>query len=38
MPSWAYVLLLVFLFGLGFELAEIDLLLRKILNELQKSK
>jgi hypothetical protein len=38
MPVWAYVLILVFLFGIGFELAEIDSLLRKILKELKKSK
>ena len=38
MPVWAYVLMLVFLFGIGFELAEIDVVLRRILKEIQKPK
>jgi hypothetical protein len=33
--TWQYVLLLVFMFGIGCEIAELNLLLRRILRELQ---
>jgi hypothetical protein len=38
MATWQYVVLLAFLFGIGFELSQIDILLRRILTELQKPK
>jgi len=38
MATWQYVVLLVFLFGIGFEIAELNILLRRILEELRKQK
>jgi len=38
MPEWAYVFMLIFLFGIGVELGYIHDTLRAILEELQKSK